>query len=280
MKAFLTKVGRHEPARLPASYLPTCLPAHAVVWACVSALCFCTSAFAQADHGSQYTQADIAAGYRVYSTQCTHCHGGYGDGISGVDLRRGVFRRATSDEALAEIVTKGVPGAGMPPFALQPAELTGIIAFIRAGFDQTVSVKVGDAARGRALFAGKGECSSCHRVQGQGPLTGPDLSGVGLVRTLGALQRSLLDPSSAMLPINRPVRILTNAGQTVQGRRLNEDTYTVQVLDAGQRLRSIAKTEIRTMEVGTTSQMPSYAGRLSADEIADLIGFLFTLREP
>ena len=54
----------------------------------------------QADHGAQYSQADIAAGYRVYSSQCVQCHGGNGDGISGVDLRRGVFRRATSDEDL------------------------------------------------------------------------------------------------------------------------------------------------------------------------------------
>ena len=138
---------------------------------------------AQADHGAQDSQADIAAGYRVYSAQCTQCHLPNGDGISGVDLRRGVFRRAVSDDDLGRVITQGVAGAGMPPFALQPAELTGVIAFIRAGFDQTVSVKVGDAARGRALFEGKGECAACRRVNGRGPLTAPDLSGVGLSRT-------------------------------------------------------------------------------------------------
>jgi putative heme-binding domain-containing protein len=208
------------------------------------------------------------------------CHGGNGDGISGVDLRRGVFRRAASDEDLGRIVTTGVPGAGMPPFRLDPAELAGVIAFIRAGFDQTASVRVGDAARGRAIFDGTGGCAACHRIRGRGALTAPDLSGVGLVRTVAALQRSLLEPTSAMVPANRPLRIVTKDGETIEGRRLNEDTYTVQLLDSHGRLRSLAKNELRTITYATASSMPSYASRLTADEIADVVGFLASLREP
>lgn len=235
---------------------------------------------AQTDHSTQYTQADIAAGYRVYSSTCVQCHGAYGDGISGVDLRRGVFRRATSDEDLGRVVTTGVPGAGMPPFKLEPAELTGIIAFIRAGFDQTASVRVGDAARGRAVFDGKGGCATCHRVQGRGALTAPDLSGVGLARTVGALQRSLLDPTTAMVPANRPLKVVTKSGETIEGRRLNEDTFTVQMIDARGRLRSLVKADVRSLVYGSASPMPSYASRLTPDEIADLVGYLASLREP
>lgn len=234
----------------------------------------------QADHGSQYTQAEIAAGYRLYTTQCVQCHGGNGDGVSGVDLRRGVFRRATSDEDLGRVISNGVPGAGMPPFKLEPAELTGVIAFIRAGFDQTASVRVGDPARGRTVYDGKGACASCHRVGGRGALTAPDLSGIGLVRTVAALQRSIVEPTTAMVPANRPLRIVTKSGETVDGRRLNEDTYSVQLLDARGRLRSLAKADIRTLTYASASPMPSYASRLTSDEIADLVGFLTTLREP
>jgi putative heme-binding domain-containing protein len=235
---------------------------------------------AQADHGSQYTQADIAAGYRVYSSQCVQCHGGNGDGISGVDLRRGVFRRATTDEDLGRVITNGVPGAGMPPFTLAPAELTGIVAFIRAGFDQTASVRVGDAARGGTVYDGKGGCAACHRVRGRGALTAPDLSGIGLLRTVGALQRSLLEPTTAMVPANRPLRVVTKSAETIDGRRLNEDTYTVQLLDAHGRLRSLSKGDIRTLTYAAASPMPSYGARLTADEIADLVAFLASLREP
>lgn len=231
------------------------------------------------DHPGQYSQQDIAAGNRVYTAQCNQCHGRDGDQISGVDLRRGLFRRAATDEDLARTVTYGTSG-GMPPFRLQPSELTGIVAFIRAHFDTTAAVRLGDAARGRAIFEGKGMCSTCHRVNGRGPRSAPDLSDVGVARAPAALERSVRDPSSAMLPINRPVTIVLKDRTTIHGRRLNEDTFTVQVIDDKERLLSIAKRNVEVLDVGTKSTMPAYADRLSPDEIADTVAYLMTLREP
>ena len=107
------------------------------------------------DHG-QYSRADVEAGQRLYGPQCQVCHGANGDGVPGIDLKLGRFRRASSDDDLARTITSGVPGTGMPPFVLRPEELVAIVAFIRAGFDPaSASVRVGDAARGRTLFNGK-----------------------------------------------------------------------------------------------------------------------------
>jgi putative heme-binding domain-containing protein len=229
------------------------------------------------DHPGQYTQEEIAAGARIYSAQCQFCHGRDGDQVSGIDLRRGVFRQTHDDTDLARVISTGT-AAGMPPFALVPADLTGIIAYMRAAFDGTASIQVGDAARGKALFDGKGECSVCHRVGASGPLHAPPLNDIGLARAPAALERSIREPSSAMMPINRSVQIVMRDGTTISGRRLNEDTATVQLIDANEQLRSIAKREIRTLEVSTTSTMPAYADRLTADEIGDLVGYLLTLR--
>jgi len=108
------------------------------------------------DHPGQYSQADIDAGTRVYSSNCATCHGPNGDQVSGTDLRRGQFRRASSDEDLARIIANGIPGTGMPPIALQAPEINGVIAFIRAGFDPAARpVKIGNAARGQAVFEWK-----------------------------------------------------------------------------------------------------------------------------
>jgi putative heme-binding domain-containing protein len=230
------------------------------------------------DHPGQYTQDDIARGGLLYTAQCVHCHGRDGDQISGVDLRRGLFRRSQSDEDLGQIITRGAPG-GMPAFRLEPADLTGIIAFIRAGFDTSASVRVGDAARGRAVFQGKGECGTCHRVAGQGPRAAPDLSDIGVIRAPAVLERSLRDPTSALLPINRPVRIVMRDGRTILGRRLNEDTHTVQLIDEHERLVSITKKDVRTLDVAKESAMPAYAGRLSDNEMADVVAYLLTLRK-
>jgi putative heme-binding domain-containing protein len=231
------------------------------------------------DHPGQYSQEDIAAGNRVYGVQCIQCHGRDGDQISGIDLRRGLFRRSTTDEDLGRIITNGT-SAGMPAFKLQPSELTGAIAFIRAHFDTTASVRLGDATRGRAIFEGKGMCGTCHRVSGRGPRTAPDLSDAGIARAPAALERSIRDPSSAMLPINRPVTIVMKDRTISRGRRLNEDTFTVQVLDEKERLLSIAKRDVEVFEVSPKSSMPGFADRLTADEIADVVAYLLTLREP
>ncbi|HUF76996.1 MAG TPA: c-type cytochrome [Longimicrobiales bacterium] len=235
------------------------------------------AAQAVADH--TYTAEAIEAGSRVYVAECALCHGPNGEGVDGIDLRRGLFRNAGSDEDLRRIITTGVGGSRMPAFDdLRPEELDGVVAYIRAGFDPSgVAVRVGDAERGEAIFAGAGRCTQCHRVNGEGGRRlAPDLSDIGLVRTPAALQRTILDPTSALLPINRPVRIVTKDGEAVRGRRLNEDTHTVQVVDAQERLRSFVKADLAEYEVRTTASMPT--PELTPEQVADLIGYLLTLR--
>ncbi len=245
------------------------------------AVIFLTSgaAAAQSAQDHQYTSQDIEAGARVYSSQCALCHGPNGDGVNDVNLRLGRFRRSISDEDIAGVITNGIATGGMPNFQLRPAEMTAILAFIRAGFDPTgVAVKVGNVARGKTLYAGKGQCAACHRIDGVGPRTAPDLSEVGAARTAAALQRSLLDPSAAMWPINRPVRIVTKDGRAIKGRRLNEDTYTVQIIDDQERLLSFDKVDLKTYELGKTSLMRSLEHTFTAEEVADVVAYLLSLK--
>jgi putative heme-binding domain-containing protein len=230
------------------------------------------------DHG-QYSRADVEAGQRLYGPQCQVCHGANGDGVPGIDLKLGRFRRASSDQDLARTITSGVPGTGMPAFVLRPEELTSIVAFIRAGFDPaSAAVRVGDAARGRVLFEGSAECARCHRVNGVGPRLAPDLSDIGSIRTLAALQRALLTPTESLLPIHRPVRVVLKNGRALRGRRLNEDTYYVQLIDEEEKLHSLAKADLRELVVDTRSAMPSYADRLTQDQLADVIAYLVSLK--
>jgi mono/diheme cytochrome c family protein len=68
-------------------------------------------------------------------------------------------------------------------------------------------------------------------------------------------------------------------GRTILGRRLNEDTHTVQLIDEHERLVSITKKDVRTLDVAKESAMPAYAGRLSDNEMADVVAYLLTLRK-
>jgi putative heme-binding domain-containing protein len=237
-----------------------------------------TFTFAQ-DHSGQFAQTDLVAGARVYAALCIGCHGPNGAGIGGIDLRRGPLPRASNDAALTALLSTGIPGTGMPSFRLDPNDTRTLIAFIRSGFDSnTTAVPAGDASRGRAIFEDKGACLSCHRVNTRGRDIGPDLTDIGRARTPAAIQRSLVDPTGSMIPINRPVRAVTRDGSTISGRRLNEDTYTVQVLTDDGRLVSLIKSDLARWSVSTTSPMPSFKDTLTPGELIDLVAYLSSLK--
>src|SRR3954469_8773772 len=135
----------------------------AAVVACFGLAAAATNAQAPL-HDSQYPDADIAYGASLYGARCVTCHGTQGDAIGGVNLRSGTFRNAVIDRDLERFIRAGSP-AGMPAFVLDSGEMAGIIAYLRNmnAFD-AAPVKTGDVTRGRTIFAGKGGCTSCHRV--------------------------------------------------------------------------------------------------------------------
>lgn len=230
-------------------------------------------------HPQDYAQVDIVHGASIYSENCERCHGADGTGVSGVDFRSGKFRNADTDRQLGMVISRGFPTAGMPPFALDTADLTGVIAYLRNinNIDRG-SIKPGNADRGRVVFDGKGTCLNCHRVKDQGSRRAPDLTDIGAVRSAGMIERELLDPQDQLFPINRPVHIVMKDGKTIDGRRLNEDTYTVQLADEDGRLVSLVKSDVRDLTVSTKAAMPSFKGELSQDELGDLISYLLTLK--
>jgi putative heme-binding domain-containing protein len=233
------------------------------------------------DHPGQYSAADIAVGQKIYGTVCIACHGPAGNAIGTVDLRRGPLPRAATDDALRAVITKGFPQSGMPGFAFDTTELNGLVAFIRSGLDGASGATgpaPGDPALGRVVFETKGKCLECHRVFDRGMFSGPELTEIGRLRSPAALERSLLNPTANMQPINRPVRAVTATGEVITGRRLNEDLFTVQLITHEGRLVSLLKPELKSWTVETTSTMPSYESALSPAERAHLIGYLMSLK--
>lgn len=231
------------------------------------------------DHSGTYPAADVAGGARVYAALCIGCHGPTGTGVGGIDLRLGPLPRAATDPALTALLAKGIPGTGMPAFQLKPDDVRTLVAFIRSGFEgNTTTAVAGDASKGKAIFEGAGRCLTCHRVSATGRDVGPDLTDIGRTRTPAAIQRSLVDPTGSMVPINRPVRAVKRDGTIITGRRLNEDTYTVQIVTGEGQLVSLVKAELRQWSVDTASPMPSYKDTLGPDELIDLVAYVASLK--
>jgi mono/diheme cytochrome c family protein len=81
-----------------------------------------------------------------------------------------------------------------------------------------------------------------------------------------------------MMPIDRPIRIVTKDDKTINGRRLNKDTYIVQLIDDHEHLLSLDKSAIREYTIDETSPMPSYKDQFNDREISDLVAYLVTLK--
>ena len=224
--------------------------------------------------------AEAEIGRQQFTNACVNCHGPDGNAINAIDLGHGRFRRATSDNDLVRIIRSGIPGTGMPPNNLTLENAKAIVAYLHWMADSAVSdnVTAGDRERGKSIFEGKGQCANCHRVGENGSRVGPDLVGIGRIRRPVELQRSLIDPNAEVLPNFRFVRVITRNGVTITGRLLNQDTFTVQLLDSKERLVSLSRTDLRDFTILNESPMPSYRDKLTSQEMADLVSYLASLK--
>jgi len=134
-----------------------------------------------------------------------------------------------------------------------------------------------DPVSGRALVHSS-KCMDCHRIGDEGSRLGPDLSDIGSRRSLALLQRAIVAPDDEVLPEHRFVRVVTSDGASVQGKLLNQDAFSIQLMTPDERLKSYLKSRLREFSIVQKGLMPSFEGTLSASQIADIAAFLGTLK--
>ena len=220
---------------------------------------------------------DVAAGGRIYRSHCVECHGRDGTGGRGPDITRGDLRYGNSDAALADTISTGIPGTSMPLFFFNGKQLWQIVAFVQS-LRREEPQPPGDPTIGATLFLGKGGCVNCHMVDGRGGRQGPDLTTVGARRSLRHLLSAILEPSQWVHPRDWKIQAKTKSGVPLEGIRLNEDSYSLQLLDSSDNLISLVKSDLESYRIIKISAMPPYAGQLSQTELDDLVAYLYTLR--
>ena len=218
----------------------------------------------------------IAAGRKIFANACSGCHGSHGEGERGPNLADGRLIRRSSDAQLFIVVQKGVPGTEMPPFPLEEKQIWQVLAYTRSLSAPAADAQVpGDAGRGRAIFAGKGGCTQCHMIAGEGGYLGPDLSNVGLTRSWRRLRDALLDPKSRSMSGFQGVEVVTKSGETLHGIAKNHTNYSLQLEDASGNLHLLESKDIQKAVFATRSIMPEdYERQLSSAEIDDVLAFL------
>jgi putative heme-binding domain-containing protein len=228
---------------------------------------------------AQYTAADREAGGRIFHTHCAPCHGIKGTGGTGPDLTTGRFFHGSTDADLYRNISEGIPNTAMPDVFFNGAQVWQIVAYVRSLSQQASSGATlkGDPAHGRQLVKDKG-CTGCHLIRGEGGSRGPDLSVIGSQRSPDYLRESLLDPNAHVAPEYHVAKIIGNDRTSYAGFLLNQDTYTVQILDFQRGLLSIPRTAIQDFGIDKSSLMPSYKDRASSAEIDDMVSYLASLK--
>ena len=231
------------------------------------------------------TGIDRRMGETSFRVHCSLCHGYDAQGgaeTNGPDLTTGRFRHANTVSGVFNVIRDGVEGTAM--LGINPdvpdRVVWQIITYLDSLTPNPSDVDLpGRSSAGRQVFMGKGNCSSCHMVDGKGGRLGPDLSRVGEQRDPAELKSDLTSPSQEVEPRWWTMTAIRTDGSVVKGLRLSEDTFTLRLIDIDERLWSFSKKQLRSYEQDKTSTMPSVTGTLTVGEVDDLVAYLFSLRK-
>jgi len=165
----------------------------------------------------------------------------------------------------------------MPGSYFPSNQIWQVVAFVKSLSRPSSGASVpGNASSGAKLFRRDG-CSKCHLISGEGGRLGPDLSDIGSIRSPSYLRTAIADPNAKEIAGYRAVRIVDNTGKQIAGVRLNEDTYSIQVMDDQENLRSLLKRDLREVEVSKGSAMPAFS-KLPPADLDDLTAYLYSLK--
>jgi cytochrome c oxidase cbb3-type subunit III len=258
---------------------------------------FVVSAYLSAQNPLAGDRKAAKAGEYEFRINCALCHGlGARGGGRGPDLTRAVKKHTHNDAEMFQVISNGIPGTAMPAngtngqgVGMTDEEIWQIITYIRSQEVKASAASKGTAAHGQELFFGDANCALCHMVLGKGGRLGPELTGVAGARTHEAMIDSVRNPSRRLawgltestkeFPQEyESVTAVTSDGKTIKGVTLNEDSFSVQIMDAGEHIHLLEKDKLVSFQKSRQSAMPQYdTDVLSDQDLEDIVAFLVSV---
>jgi len=223
-------------------------------------------------------QEAIKYGMGLFRGRCADCHGMDARGVRGPDITQ-VWASGRSDDGLFKTIKGGVPNTEMPANPrMTDRETWQVLAYLRTlAAPAPADPPRGDPQNGEKIF--RANCAGCHRVNGAGGRLGPDLSRVGAARAREAIVFRIRRGLEEFRPGFEPVTVTPETGEPIRGVKKNEDLFSVQIMDTGERIQGYEKDKVKAVENGTKSMMPAFGpDRLNDRDLDDLLRYLQTLR--
>lgn len=236
-------------------------------------------------HAQQHAQkpahsAHAPGARQIFATTCAACHGLDGTGSERApNIVTNTQVQKLSASEMFSVISGGVPGTGMPAFQrLGKPTISSLVAYVKRlqGKNQTAPLP-GDPQVGKGLFFGSFQCSSCHMAAGRGGFIAPDLSTYGQTHSAEQIKSAIVNPA-ARDSITALVTATTANGDRYRGIIRNEDNFSLQLQSEDGAFHFLSKADLRTIERGQDSIMPSdYSSRLSAAQLNDIVSYLLSL---
>ena len=238
--------------------------------------------------------AAIREGASLFRANCSPCHGHKARGGGrGPDLTSGQWIHGSSDTAIFQTISQGVPGTQMPANTFEDSETWALVAYLRSIGSGTHDPVTGDRTEGEQIFFGKGGCVRCHMVRGRGGHLGPDLTRVGAARSVEYLTESIREPDKELslgmtdpnnhyvIPMEyETVTVTARDGRRIAGVAMNEDAFSIQLLGQDDKLYMLVKKDLSDVRHERRSLMPAYTEQMiSKEELQNLLAYLTNLRE-
>lgn len=140
-----------------------------------------------------------------------------------------------------------------------------------------------DYLRGKAMYSAT-LCQSCHTMQGEGGIIGPDLTQLGTRFTPKDILTATIEPSETISEQYMATILELNDGSSVVGRLTdeNEENYYVsQNPFAPEQIRTVAKADVASKKNSAVSIMlPGMINPLNEEELKDLMAYLISGGNP
>lgn len=222
----------------------------------------------------------IKAGLGGFRQRCADCHGTDGRGVRGPDITQ-IWASGRTDPGLFQTIRNGIPETEMPSFIAprtSDREIWQMLAYLRTlAAPAPTDPPRGNAENGGRVF--RANCTGCHRVNGAGGRLGPDLSRIGVSRSLEAMKIRIRRGAEDFRAGFVPVTITAASGPPIQGVKKNEDLFSVQIMDTRERIQGYEKDKMKSVVDGARSAMPLFGpDRLSESDLDDIVRYLQTLR--
>jgi len=259
----------------------TCMRLPTVVL-CAVLLCLGASSWNSSTVRGQTTgvRPDPVVGKKLFQEHCSACHGLEGGGGRGPSLQTPRLKHASDENGLKALIGNGISPEMPGAWYLTDDEIASVAGYVLTLGSVPREKVPGDATHGASVYA-QANCGMCHTLAGQGSGVGPDLTEVGARRGATQLRQTLQHPERTIPDGFMFVEAVLSSGDSIQGVRMNEDSFSIQIRDLSGRFYSFRKADLKELKkLRGVTPMPSYESGLSATELDDLVAYLAAQRGP